>query len=367
MPIDRIEIENFKSIRKATVEIKPINVLVGPNGVGKSNFIGFFLLLKNIYEQNLRNYVGTHGRADAFLHFGRSNSEFTSGEIYFRNNTKRSNSYRVKLTPDNANFLFIEKESSGYNRGDDERQNWDYKTYDNLPESIISQDGSYRNDYLREYFNEFNTFHFHDTSRSSKLKQTNLLNDNRLLKSDGSNLASFLYFLSIKHPFVFKLIEKTIQSIAPYFEGFDLEPDKLDETRIDLVWKEFGSNQYFNAYNLSDGTLRFIALTTLLMQPKPPKTIIIDEPELGLHPSAIKKLAALIETASIKSQVIISTQSVTLLNEFSPEDIIVVDREEAEGKMSSKFTRLDDNDLKAWLDGYSMGEIWEKNIIGGKP
>ncbi len=367
MPIDRIEIENFKSIRKAVVELKPINVLVGPNGVGKSNFIGFFLLLKNIFEQNLRNYVGTHGRADAFLHFGRTNSEFINGGIYFRNNSRLTNSYQVKLIPDDTNFLFIEKERSGYNRSGEGSENWDYNTYLTLSESVMSEDTSFRNTYLKEYFNEFNTFHFHDTSRSSKLKQTNIIKDNRVLKSDGSNLASFLYFLSIKHPFNFKMIEKTVQSIAPYFESFDLEPDKLDETRIDLVWKEFGSNQYFTAYNLSDGTLRFIALTTLLLQPTPPKTIIIDEPELGLHPSAIKKLAALIETASLKSQVIVSTQSVTLLNEFSPEDLLVVDREEIEGKMTSKFTRLNENELKAWLDGYSMGEIWEKNIIGGKP
>ena len=194
-----------------------------------------------------------------------------------------------------------------------------------------------------------------------------MLRDNRVLKSDGSNLAAFLYMLSVKYKVHFKLIERTIKSIAPYFSQFDLQPDVFDENVIELVWKEVGSDQYFNAYNLSDGTIRFIALATLLLQPSPPKTIIIDEPELGLHPFAIKKLAALISSVSEKSQVIVSTQSVTFLNEFTPNDIIVVDRENVEGKMVSQFKRFQEDELDQWLEGYSMGEIWEKNLIGGKP
>jgi predicted ATPase len=155
--------------------------------------------------------------------------------------------------------------------------------------------------------------------------------------------------------------------VAPFFERFDLALDFLDKEYIDFAWKEKGSDKYFNAFNLSDGTLRFIALSTLLMQPQPPKTIIIDEPELGLHPYAIKKLAAMIKRASANSQIIVSTQSVTFLNEFSAEDVIIAERNQDNGRYCSTFRRIKTDELKSWLDEYTLGEIWEKNVIGGRP
>jgi predicted ATPase len=120
---------------------------------------------------------------------------------------------------------------------------------------------------------------------------------------------------------------------------------------------------YLNASHLSDGTLRFMALATLLLQPIPPKVIIIDEPELGLHPFAIHKLAGLIQKASAHSQIIISTQSTTLVNQFVAEDIITVDREGG----ASVFKKHDSQKLAGWLENYSIGDIWNKNIIGGMP
>ena len=187
-----------------------------------------------------------------------------------------------------------------------------------------------------------------------------------LLKSDGSNLAAILYRLKKKKKYAvyYKFILKTIRSVVPFFEDFDLAPDEDDKEYIELVWKEKNKEQYFNAKDLSDGTLRFIALTTLFLQPNLPKTIIIDEPELGLHPFAVNKLCAMIRSASKKSQIIISTQSINFINNFKPEDIIVVDRNE---KSESIFTRLEESELSSWLNEYSLGEIWEKNIIGGRP
>jgi predicted ATPase len=132
---------------------------------------------------------------------------------------------------------------------------------------------------------------------------------------------------------------------------------------IQLEWKEKDSDMYFDGYNLSDGTLRMIALTTLLMQPEPPQIIILDEPELGLHPMAINKLSGMIQSASVTSQIIISTQSVNLVNNFEPEHIIVVDRKEEQ----SIFNRLSKEQLSLWLDEYSIGEMWQKNLIGGQP
>lgn len=106
-----------------------------------------------------------------------------------------------------------------------------------------------------------------------------------------------------------------------------------------------------------------MCLVTALLQPEPPSTIIIDEPELGLHPYAITLLGGLLRSASTRMQIIVSTQSVPLLNEFSIDDLIVVERDNE----VSVFKRLDEDEFSGWLDNYSVGELWEKNILGGRP
>jgi predicted ATPase len=184
-----------------------------------------------------------------------------------------------------------------------------------------------------------------------------------MLREEGENLPAFLYYLQEKHPKHFKMIEMVIQSVFPFFDKFDLAPFFLDEKKIELEWYEKEHPEHpFYARHLSDGTLRFIALATLFLQPNLPKTIIIDEPELGLHPFAIAKLAGMIKKASVHSQIIIATQSVNLVNEFSADDIIVANREDNQ----TVFKRQSEESLKTWLEDYSIGELWEKNVIGGR-
>ena len=116
---------------------------------------------------------------------------------------------------------------------------------------------------------------------------------------------------------------------------------------------------------MSDGTLRAMCLVTLLLQPEQelPNLLIVDEPELGLHPSSLSLVATLLKAASHYSQVVIATQSTRLVDEFDPEHVIVVDRAGAE----SQFRRLDPEKTEEWLEEYSLGEIWEKNVFGGGP
>ena len=158
-------------------------------------------------------------------------------------------------------------------------------------------------------------------------------------------------------------IQDTIRQIAPFFEGFRLEPSRLNPDKIRLEWREKGSETYFNAHALSDGTLRFMCLATLLLQPTMPNVILLDEPELGLHPAAISLLADLLLSAAQRTQILVATQSVTLVNQFTPESVWVVER----GDRHSVFKRLETADMSTWLDEYSLGELWEKNIIGGRP
>jgi predicted ATPase len=189
------------------------------------------------------------------------------------------------------------------------------------------------------------------------------LEDNRILRPDAANLAAFLYRLMQNNPDHYANIVDATRMVAPFLDEFVLEPSRLNQEKIRLEWREKGSDTYFNAFALSDGTLRFICLSTLLLQPILPSTILLDEPELGLHPYAITVLAELLRGAATRTQVIVSTQSVNLVNQFEPADIIVVEREEGQ----SVFRHLDKAEMGTWLDDYGLGDLWEKNIIGGRP
>ncbi len=347
-----IKIAGYKSIKEMDLKLNPLNILIGSNGVGKSNFISFFKLLNNIYEQRLQQFT-LKNKADDLLYYGTKNTEHIEGYLKFENNA-----YEFRLAPTNDGRLFIEYENSIY------RNDGGFPNH-NLLESQVKQSTTYRDRWLRDYLESYKIYHFHDTSISSPLRSIANIHDNKSLKEDGGNLPAFLYYLQQKHPHNFIRIEKTIHSVIPFFERFDLSPSLLDENRILLEWNEKEHPEtYFNANHLSDGSLRFIALATLLMQPVLPKVIIIDEPELGLHPTAINKLAGLMKSVAAKGcQIIASTQSVTLLNQFEPEDIITVDKKNNQ----SVFNRLEEEVLRDWIKDYSLGELWTKSVIEGQP
>jgi predicted ATPase len=206
-------------------------------------------------------------------------------------------------------------------------------------------------------------FHFDDTSDSSPAKQIANIGDNRFFRHDAANLPAYLYFLQERHSLEFRHIEEHIRLVAPFFEKFVLAPSKLNEKKIELEWRQKGSDAYFDAWSLSDGALRFICLATLLLQPNPPALILLDEPELGLHPLAIRILSEMLEAASKRVQIILATQSVTLLDGFAPQDVIVAEND----GLKTTFKRLDMEKLKIWLDDFSLGEVWEKNVLGGRP
>ncbi len=359
--INRIQIENFKSIQKIDIELRPINLLIGANGAGKSNFIGFFDLLKKIYNQDLQDYIAEEVGANNILYFGLQNSEYLRSRIFFD-----KNAYYFVLRPNKEGDLYFETEGTQFNHGWVKDNGWDKEELaKGHKESVLRHQNYRRYRYVNAYMQSFRIFHFHDTSKTAKIKQKGDINDNRFLREDGSNLAAYLYLMQEKYPKNFRKIEMTIRSVAPYFDGFNLQPDRKNNEVIRLEWKEKGSDAYFNARHFSDGTLRFIALATLLLQPEAPEVIIIDEPELGLHPFAIDKLAGLIKKASAQTQIIISTQSVNLIDNFDAEDIITVDRKDKQ----SVFKRQDSALLKDWLFEYdnSVGDLWIKNVIGGRP
>ena len=367
--LDCITVKGFKSINSIEkLELRPINVLIGPNGAGKSNFIGVFSFLNAIRLGGLRDYVMRSGGADKILHFGSKTTQNLSIETSFENGKRK---YNVELAPDDADGMFPSDEnvytSVKQETIPDYASSTLYALFGRDREAGIfnSPENSDAILYVREHFLHWRLYHFHDTSSGSPIKKNMKLNDNHHFRPDGSNLASFLYYLREIHDSSYDMIRRTVRLVAPFFDDFILEPLALNEDAIRLEWGHRGSDSYFDASSLSDGSLRFIALATLLLQPKKlrPSVILLDEPELGLHPSAITILASLIKQVSTETQIVLATQSPLILDHFEPEDVLVTERVEG----ATQFTRLEEEKLKNWLEDYSLGQLWEKNEFGGRP
>ncbi len=358
--ITRIEIEGFKSIKSLDLKLEEINILLGGNGVGKSNFISVFSILRNIYNHSFQKYIIKKGGANSILHFGIKNTSAVKFVIYFKSNDGEENKFIIEIGAA-QDTLYLKSVRTAFLS----HRNWKENEYEkDVYESKFQEKKTGQAFYVNNRLKGFEVYHFHDTSDTSPMKGLCNINDNHSFRRDGSNLASYLYFLSKNHSKEFKRIELTTKEIAPFFEKFDLQPNRLNPEVIQLEWREQGfPESYFNAFHLSDGTLRFIGLATLLLQPHPPKTIIIDEPELGLHPVAINKISALIRKVSKKSQVIIATQSINLIDNFDPNQIIVTNRKDNE----SKFKRLENEELESWLEEYTLGDLWGQNKIGAQP
>lgn len=360
--LDHLEIRNFKSIHSLGIDLKSLNIFIGANGVGKSNFVGVFKFLNHVIKENLQNYTAASGGADSILYFGRKTSEEMSFKLSFEGGV---NGYECNFSPTPEDNFYFSNENAWFH--DKKKYSKPYNEHIGSGHLESEIPGSKKRvaQYVSEYLDSWRLYHFHDTSESAKVKQTGNIADNKTFQPEARNLAAFLYLLEKKHPDHFENIQDAVRMVAPFFDRFNLHPSQLNEDKIRLEWKEKGSDDYFNASALSDGTLRFICLATLLLQPesKMPSIILLDEPELGLHPYAITVLAGLLRSTSQRVQVIVATQSVTLVNQFEPEDIVVVDRD----KEQSVFSRLDRPDMTDWLEEYGLGDLWEKNVLGGRP
>jgi predicted ATPase len=362
MAIHSLHIQGFKSIRDQSLELKSLNVFIGGNGAGKSNLVETFNFLSRITRQELALYTGQSGGANSILYFGRKLTQKLSLDIIFKTGP-HENIYKIVLNPTDSDGFIFESEDTFYRYVPGHERSFSADHWAGHSESKIAESVQPVSKYVKKHLDSYRIYHFHDTSASAPPKQTCNIADNRSLRPDAGNLAAFLYYLREKHSSYYQNIEDTIRGITPFFKNFRLAPDLINPEKIRLEWEEKGSDSYFNASSLSDGTLRFMCLTTLLLQPEMPSVILIDEPELGLHPAAIHVLAGMLQSASTKTQVLVATQSVTLINQLEPEQVWVVDREEGE----SKFKHLKEADMSSWIENYSLGELWEKNILGGRP
>jgi predicted ATPase len=365
--LERLSVKGFTSIR--SLEDFPLadsNILIGANGSGKSNFLELFkfirafakLPLPNLNHADVKSYVLDAGTATDLLYKGKDSAQHIDITLHFG-----EFGYRFSLVPTQDDLLRIESERI-------------QDSSDGPWRSLHSEDGftpalleekekskTHSEEAIFESIKNWQIYHFHDTGRLSPPKRTQDVFDTSYLRFDGSNIASYLLFLRNHPNFAssYRDIVSAVRLVAPFFEDFILKPFSDDKVR--LLWKQKGTDSPMKPQALSDGTLRFICLATVLLQPKHPDTILIDEPELGLHPYAITILAELMKARSKDTQLIIATQSAELISQFEPEDVIICDRKEGQ----STFSRLQTGPLSTWLSSYSLGDLWKKQVLSGGP
>lgn len=354
-PLKKLTIKGFKSIKELEdFELKDLNVLIGGNGVGKSNFIQFFKLLHAMMKQDgLKEFVA--GDADLYLFGGPKTTKQINVTMKFG-----LNGYAFELAPTEDGFFLINNEKRHYFPLDGATRSFGSGNLNPLLPTEINTSEATK--YTYNAINSWQIYHFHDTTKNAGMRRYCNMEVNEKLLEDASNIAAFLKHLADNHKKEYDHIVNSVRLVTPFFDDFILKANGKE--RVRLLWRQKGLKDYpMRPSQLSDGTIRFICLATALLQPEPPSTIIIDEPELGLHPQALNVLAELIQAASERTQVIISTQSPSLIDNFAIDDIIVVRRKDG----ASIFERLNETDFNVWLEDYSVGELWSKNVIAGGP
>ena len=344
--MNHIHIQGYKSLANVELDIKPINILIGGNGAGKSNFIKFFNLLKAYTEKRLVDFLNERKGLEHILFRGKTNAKELSFEVGFKG---IGATISATIRPGFDGTVLVQK---AYYLGlKKERENTIYDRI-KVGQGNVEEKGN-------AFLETIKSYHFHDTGARSPFSElSHTENDVYYLYSNGSNIGAYLYHIQKTNRKAYNRIVKNIQSIAPYFLDFFLRPN--DGGYIRLQWRDKYSEYVYGVNDLSDGTIRFIALSVLFLQPHLPSVLIIDEPELGLHPVAIAKLAGLIKLAAAKGcKVIAATQSPALVDHFTAEDIVAVDNENG----ASHFRRLKEDQLNLWLEDYSLGELWERNVI----
>ena len=381
-----LSIRGFKSIEKLeNFEPGALNVLIGANGSGKSNFVEFFRLLGAIRQKRLQLYMKRNAPADGYFHKGIKQTPHIEADLSFGEYCD----YHIRLAPTTLGNVLIEKEfgnvpieiekESGKWHGPSgpgpfsgrefagglESQWWTLGVAP-PPMQLFKPGGSIATNRYDPNAPlsppSWQVYHFHDTSSTAGMRRDVGVYQSNTLESNGDNLAAFLWHLRNEYVNIYELLQKMIQRVMPYFLDFSFsKKEGKNEELVRLTWRQKDTDYIFQPGHFSDGTLRYICLATVLLQPFPPDIIVLDEPELGLHPEALSVLGGLIRSASARMQIILATQSPVLVNEFEPEQIITVDAVDG----ATRFNRLDAASLSDWLNDFTVGELWQKGTIRG--
>jgi predicted ATPase len=369
-----LHVEGFRSFKALDVELGRVTVLIGANGSGKSNLLSLLKMVPLLRTQSLRRFVGEAGGAASLLHYGPKVTKEISLRLEFVEGGK-ANAYEARLGFAAGDSLIFLDETVEFRA----KLGKDFTVHSlgaghaesRLGDDIADKGARVTAKTLNWWLGGMTFFHFHDTSPESPLRRNARQEDTRFLRSDGSNLAAFLRVLAQSagngQGAAWARIMGLVRQIAPFIK--QLQPTLVDEgypetSPVRLNWID-ERDQLFGPQHLSDGTLRAIALIAALAQPveRLPAFVSIDEPELGLHPAALAVLASLVRSVSARCQVLLATQSPALLDLFEPSEVMVAERAGGE----SQLKRLDVAGLREWLEDSTLSQLYDKNLLGGRP
>lgn len=379
--LSRVRIKGFRSLADVTFEPGPVNVLIGPNGSGKSNLLQFLRMAAMLRTRSLGLFTGRAGSASTLFHYGTQHTKEIECELEFDVGLPGTSRYRAAWQLAAGERLVFSKEELGLKaRGQDAWETADLGA--GHFESAVKETAKTSRDVVARHFNwclkGLTFFHFHDTSTTSLLRANARIADGDYLRSDGSNLAAYLHALRHSEDeddqVAWRRIGSLLQQVAPFVKELKPTPvsaggtpqvrETSDSGTVRLHWID-ERDERFGPEHFSDGTLRLLALITALTMParRMPSFVSIDEPELGLHPAALALFAELVRDASKQTQIVLATQSPALLNLFEPEEVVVCERSAG----ASTLRRLRRQDLEEWLKQYSLAELFDKGVLGGRP
>ena len=371
--IDSVHICGFRSL--ADVELPGLSdatVLIGANGSGKSNFIRFFEMLSwMLRSRQLGEFVERQGGADDQLYGGNTTTPRMQAEILLRTERGR-NDYRFALSYAHPDRLIFTDEAFRFHSNTVSTEApWQYlgsgyREAEIVEAAYSANSGDFNQRTARVIVNllrSCSVYQFHDTSDSSNFKKRWDVGDNNVLRTHGGNLAAVLHRLEHEDIKRFETICRHISRVLPVFDRFQIEESY---GKVSLRWKAKGMDKTLGAHLTSDGSLRFFALVTLLNLPPEmlPAILLLDEPELGLHPAAVALVGDMIKALAEKRQIIVATQSPLLVDVFDLSEIVVLELRDGQ----TQFKRLDPDAYRVWLDdNFTTGELWQKNLLGGRP
>ena len=359
-----IHIAGFCSLKDAVLEPGRLTLLIGPNGAGKSNLLQALRLIPLLRTRSLQSYVADHGFGAALLYYGPKTTEAIEIGVLIRD---QGSSYRydARLAFASDDSLYFQTENAACLHPDG---SWVISTLGGghrESKLLVASPDDQTVAAVNRWLARMTFYHFHDTSAQSKLRTHARREDDRYPRSDGSNLAAYLLRLKDSDQDAdrksWQRINRHCRHIAPAIK--ELDPVAVNGS-VRLDWLD-DRDQRFGCHQLSDGTLRALALITVLSQPteRLPRLISIDEPELGLHPVAIALIAELCRSICRHTQIVLSTQSTELIDHFMVDEVVVVEREEG----ATSLKRLKKPDLRLWLEDYSLRDLYAKGVIGGTP
>jgi len=380
--INHIKIEGFRRLKEIDLPIRPLMVIIGANGVGKTSLLDAYSLLSASATGGLNSKLSQFGGLSSVL--TRDDADCVTLFVDMDVPGYKPLEYEISLTTKGAGYAISReilsqtrnknKHAEAFKHIDSKdndikyfetekevliRPNWEY---DPLETSLFQVPKMFRQpEELRRILGSVTQYHVLDVGSRAPVKLPQQMKPADLPGADGEDLIPFLYYLRESNRERYEAIEDSLRAAFPNFESLSFPP--VAAGMLTLTWKDRNFRKPFFMHELSEGTLRFLWLVSLLQSPGLSTVTMIDEPEVSLHPELLSFLADLMREASKRTQLIIATHSDRLIRFLEPKEVVVMDSDD-DGCTTAQWG--DTLDLDDWLKEYSLDEVWRMGRMGGR-